>query len=43
MGDIADDIVDGACCQVCGVYFEGGEAGYPVTCKACGGDYEDGE
>ena len=34
MGEYADDIVNGACCEDCGVYFEV-EHGYPVYCKSC--------
>lgn len=42
MGDIADDTVDGACCDLCGMYFENPENpdhlashGYPATCDEC--------
>lgn len=31
---IAEDIMDGWCCQLCGVYFEE-EHGYPVVCESC--------
>jgi len=31
---VADDIIDGWCCQLCGVYFEE-EHGYPVVCESC--------
>ncbi len=31
---IASDIIDGLCCQFCGVYFEE-EHGYPVVCGSC--------
>jgi hypothetical protein len=34
MGEIADDFVNGACCALCGVYFQG-EHGYPVLCRKC--------
>lgn len=34
MGEIADAILDGDLCQVCGVYMEGGN-GYPQTCGGC--------
>lgn len=37
MGEMADAIIDGECCQVCGQYFEE-EQGYPCTCEECGGD-----
>jgi hypothetical protein len=36
MGDIADMILDGTLCQVCGVHMIGN--GYPQTCQDCGGD-----
>lgn len=34
MGEIADDMVNGWSCQLCGQYFEG-EHGYPVVCAEC--------
>jgi len=34
MGEIADDMINGACCSLCGVYFEE-EHGYPVVCESC--------
>ena len=34
MGEIAEDMIDGACCSECGVYFEL-EHGYPVLCEEC--------
>ena len=38
MGDMADLIIDGEVCQICGVDFYDGEApGYPRTCDGCGG------
>lgn len=37
MGEIADDMIDGACCSYCGVYFEQ-EHGYPVICDHCWND-----
>lgn len=36
MGEIAEAMSDGECCQVCGVFFEI-PYGYPVTCAVCGG------
>ena len=36
MGEAADAIIDGECCQICGCWFEE-SFGYPVTCKHCGG------
>lgn len=36
MGQIADDTIEGACCSLCGQYFEDGyEHGYPVVCTEC--------
>ena len=37
MGDIADMMLDGTLCQVCGVYMIAN--GYPQTCQDCGGDF----
>jgi hypothetical protein len=34
VGDVADAMLDGDLCQVCGVYMAGG-AGYPQTCADC--------
>lgn len=34
MGEIAEDIMEGACCALCGIYFEQ-EHGYPVACSSC--------
>lgn len=34
MGEIAQDLVNGACCSYCGKYFEQ-DHGYPVLCKKC--------
>jgi hypothetical protein len=36
MGDIAEMILEGLLCQVCGAYIEEGEAeGYPRSCSDC--------
>jgi hypothetical protein len=47
MGEIANDMIEGACCALCGQYFvrevnkDGAdvpvmhEHGYPVACKEC--------
>ena len=37
MGEIADQIIEGQICQICCCDMQD-EAGYPVTCKECGGD-----
>lgn len=34
MGEIADDLINGACCSHCMQYFLK-EHGYPVLCKSC--------
>jgi len=34
MGELADDMIEGASCQWCGQYFEE-EHGHPVVCKEC--------
>jgi rRNA maturation endonuclease Nob1 len=34
MGDIAEMMVEGALCQVCGEFI-GDEVGYPRTCSGC--------
>lgn len=34
MGEMADDMVNGASCSLCGIYFQE-EHGYPVICKSC--------
>ena len=34
MGEMADDIINGASCAICGVYFEE-EHGYPAACEDC--------
>ena len=34
MGEIADDIINGWCCDLCGQYFNE-EHGYPATCSEC--------
>lgn len=34
MGELADDMINGASCSECGVYFTQ-EHGYPVLCTDC--------
>ena len=34
MGEVADDMIEGVSCSLCGIYFEE-EHGYPVVCKRC--------
>jgi hypothetical protein len=40
MGEIADMMLDGTLCQVCGAYI-GDAEGYPRTCIGCREDEED--
>jgi hypothetical protein len=40
MGDIADMMISGVLCQVCGVYL-GEEQGYPITYDGCKKDEEE--
>ena len=41
MGEIADDMIDGTACGLCGCYFRGEKQdelythGYPVVCQHC--------
>ncbi len=45
MGDIADTMIYGSACQLCGCFFDDEEEpGYPRTCNDCSGeDRKDGE
>ena len=38
MGEIADMMIDGTMCQVCGEFINEVPPGYPITCAGCGGD-----
>ena len=38
MGDIAEAMIDGLMCQVCGIFMHE-SVGYPRTCQDCGGDF----
>jgi hypothetical protein len=40
MGEQADLILNGDCCEVCGENFVDEGEGYPRRCKNCGGDGE---
>jgi len=44
MGEIADDMINGASCSWCGCYFEDEDWGIPVVCRECFDDWceEDG-
>lgn len=35
MGDMADMLLDGTCCSVCGAFISGGGFGVPRTCSLC--------
>ena len=35
MGDYADMMLDGTCCQSCGMFLEGDFMGFPVICPDC--------
>jgi hypothetical protein len=37
MGEIAEMMLDGTLCQVCGEYLGEGD-GFPVTCAGCNAD-----
>lgn len=49
MGQIAEDMLDGSCCQLCGCYFRSNEPDaiycheYPVVCRDCWNDLSDAE
>jgi hypothetical protein len=50
MGEIADDIIDGSCCDICGMYFQDPDKkdmiythDYPVTCWDCWKDLSKSE
>jgi len=43
MGDIADMILDGLVCQVCGELIDGDEPGYPRTCCENDEDFVDND
>ena len=42
MGQLADDMIEGYSCSLCGVYFEE-EHGHPVVCQSCWNDLSDDE
>lgn len=48
MGEIADDMIDGTCCCLCGCYFQDDEGGiytheHPAVCWECWNDLTDKE
>lgn len=38
MGEIADSMVNGFLCEMCGVYLDGEEPGHPRQCEDCDDD-----
>lgn len=42
MGQLADDMIEGFSCSLCGVYFEE-EHGHPIVCQSCWNDLSDEE
>ncbi len=40
MGEIADAMLDGFLCQVCGEVVDGDDPGYPRSCNACSDEDE---
>ncbi len=43
MGEIAEMMLDGTMCQVCGEFMDGEPAGYPMTCGGCESDDDEPE
>lgn len=42
MGEVANAMLDGTLCSVCGVHL-GGDEGYPVTCRDCDSEHDRGK
>ena len=42
MGEYADMMLDGTCCQYCGTYI-GSDNGYPTSCGCCDDSEDDSE
>lgn len=42
MGEVAESLIDGTCCQGCGVFIGEGE-GFPRTCDSCNDDGKRGK
>jgi hypothetical protein len=40
MGDIADMMLDGTCCSVCGCFLSEDSEGFPAQCEGCQEDEE---
>lgn len=43
MGDIAEAILDGTLCEVCGVFIDMDSPGYPRACDGCKEEEEEEE
>ncbi len=42
MGQAVEDMLNGLCCQVCGVWMDDfEEVGYPRSCKSCGEEQDE--
>jgi hypothetical protein len=42
MGEFADGLLNGLCCEVCGKYLDGEKPGYPRICIDCAEDDPEG-
>lgn len=40
MGEIAEAMIEGECCQTCGEFFDDEAPGHPRSCAGCGGGGE---
>jgi len=43
MGEIADSILNGLLCELCGAYVDGEEPGYPRKCEMCREEEEESD
>lgn len=41
MGEIAEGIINGFWCEICGMMVDGDEPGFPRTCDSCAGVEEE--
>jgi hypothetical protein len=41
MGDVADDMISGFVCSLCGEFLDGDAPGYPRLCRSCEKDNPD--
>ncbi len=42
MGEAAESMLEGECCQECGEFFHDDSPGYPRSCAGCGGSAQGG-